>query len=155
MTIEYFQFGDIILTRNNSLNGRVNAAYQKLRRKPYLTDAVKSYAFIPTHAALVLSSNEVIQSNKRSTQTKGAKTANLFKPRPLQFLSDMYKNGLHHALRQVEHRAMLNLTRLLLGHGVDIDTEFFQTLVWQDTIVIRHPVLANLDLLGMSKMRQY
>jgi hypothetical protein len=73
LAIENFQFGDIILTRNDSLNGQVNAAYQKFRRNRYLTDAVKSYAFVPTHAALVLMGPEVIQSNKRSSLTKDAK----------------------------------------------------------------------------------
>jgi hypothetical protein len=151
---ENFQFGDIILTRNNSLMGQVNAAYQRQRRNRSLTNTVKSYEFIPTHAALVLIGTEVIQSNKRSTQIKDAEITSLFNRQTLQFLSDMYKNGLHQALRQVEHRDVLNLTRLLLGHGVDIDTEFLQTLVPSDTLVIRHPMMASIDLATMQKMRQ-
>src|SRR6266702_1147925 len=113
---ENFQFGDIILTRNTSLMGKVNSAYQKRRRNRYLTDTVKSYAFIPTHSALVLIGTEVIQSNKRSTQTKDAEIATLFNRQTLQFLSDVFKKGPNQVLRQVEHRNMLNLTRLLLGN---------------------------------------
>ena len=55
--------GDILLTRNRALGGRANSAYQRMRRLRYLCIAIE---FTPTHAALVLGTDQIVHSTKHA-----------------------------------------------------------------------------------------
>lgn len=112
----YPQVGDIVLTKSNSLMGKVIAAYQWFKRK----DSRKEFKdFIPTHAALVLDRTHVIHSVKTSSQK--AKFSELLS----SFFRWVYKSvrfDMREELTTHNNNDALKLNKKILGHGVDIDT---------------------------------
>ena len=107
-----------------------------MRRLRYLCIAIE---FTPTHAALVLGTDQIVHS------TKHAKSAG---KRPEIGLRDLlqlilaFKRGGHEELKW--HPKYLDLDPCCakdFGHGVDVDTfsNFFTGLKPQDILLLRHP----------------
>jgi hypothetical protein len=132
---EYFlqvRTGDILLTRSHTLSGKINAAYQRIRRRK---ERGGKTDFVPTHAALALSSETVIHSNKLNDNSSGRARARL--RAFFQLLIELCRAGLDAARR---HPA-----RKVLGYGVTVDAlaDFIRELSAQDILLLRHPDLQN------------
>jgi hypothetical protein len=144
--------GDIFLTRTHTISGRINAAYQRIRRQREFGSKLE---FIPTHAALALSGDFVIHSNKHSEQQSEQVTIGL--RAAFELLITLGTKGSKEARQHPEYPKLIKAARTALGHGVDIDSisNLIGGLTAEDVLLLRHPDLQKkLDPVSTTNLFQ-
>lgn len=137
--------GDILLTRNNSFLGQLNARYQRRRRRAQLNDKLLSMDFFPTHAAMFIPSRHIIHSMKHDRTTGYTHTLALLDL--YRLLSRLRKFGFSEALRCTQDQGVLRAARRFFGHGVDVESldTFLAQLCWCNILHIHIPAIGEVD----------